>query len=111
MKRYTAALVSAMQGSTLDPEDRVGKKIMARVRSQRWDYTSFMFLSLKHLHAVLYDKDESESSATMEKELNALLVVETSSREAMISGKKDVPRRTQMHSPVSSVKAVISRRG
>ena len=33
MKRHTAALLSSLQGLTLDPEDRIGKQIVARVRS------------------------------------------------------------------------------
>jgi len=31
MKRFTAALLSSLQGLTLDPEDQIGKQIMARV--------------------------------------------------------------------------------
>jgi hypothetical protein len=31
MKRFSAALLSSLQGLTLDPEDQLGKQIMARV--------------------------------------------------------------------------------
>jgi hypothetical protein len=34
MKRFTTALLSSLQGLTLDPEDQIGKQIMARVSDQ-----------------------------------------------------------------------------
>jgi len=34
MKRFTAALLSSLQGLTLDPEDQIGKQIMSRVINQ-----------------------------------------------------------------------------
>jgi len=55
MKRFTAALLSSLQGLTLDPDDQMGKQIMSR-----------------HLHTVLHNNDDTESAITMETELEEL---------------------------------------
>ncbi|CAF4958473.1 unnamed protein product, partial [Rotaria sp. Silwood1] len=52
MKHYTAAFMSSLKALVIDPEDPIGKQIMAR-----------------HLHAVLHNNDNIESVATMESEL------------------------------------------
>ena len=44
MKRFTAALLSSLQGLTLDPENRIGKQIMAQVNHHQSSFTNTHFL-------------------------------------------------------------------
>ncbi|CAF0977745.1 unnamed protein product [Rotaria sp. Silwood1] len=68
MKRCTAALLSSLQGLSIDPEDHIGKRIMAR-----------------HLHAVLHDNDNTETTITTENELDTLLSTNNNTKEMITS--------------------------
>ncbi|CAF4043196.1 unnamed protein product, partial [Rotaria sp. Silwood2] len=73
MKRCTAALLSSLQGLSIDPEDHIGKRIMAR-----------------HLHAVLHDNDNNETAITTENELDTLLSTNDTTTEMITSGTTDM---------------------
>jgi Lon protease-like protein len=68
MKRFTAALLSSLQGLTLDPEDQIGKQIMAR-----------------HLHAVLHESDDQESAITMDTETDTFAPPSDHTKEIITS--------------------------
>ncbi|CAF2815635.1 unnamed protein product [Rotaria sp. Silwood2] len=66
MKHYAAALMSSLKALVIDPEDQVGKQIMAR-----------------HLHAVLRNNDDGETIATMESELEQFNIAPSSNDNNM----------------------------
>ncbi|CAF1478208.1 unnamed protein product [Rotaria magnacalcarata] len=74
MKHFTPALLSSLQGLSIDPEDQIGKQIMAR-----------------HLHAVLHDTDNRELALTNDMELDNLRPTNDDNRREMItSDTKDI---------------------
>ncbi|CAF1064025.1 unnamed protein product [Rotaria sordida] len=73
MKRCTAALLSSLQGLSIDPDDHIGKRIMAR-----------------HLHAILHDNDNQETAITTENESNILLSTNDNIKEMITSGTTDI---------------------
>ncbi|CAF3776410.1 unnamed protein product [Rotaria magnacalcarata] len=68
MKHFTPALLSSLQGLSIDPEDQIGKQIMAR-----------------HLHAVLHDTDNRELALTNDMELDNLRPTNDDNRREMIT--------------------------
>ena len=46
MKHFNAALLSSLQGLALDPEDLIGKQLMARVRSMNISNVDLMRVDL-----------------------------------------------------------------
>jgi hypothetical protein len=71
MKRFTTALLSSLQGLTLNPDDQIGKQIMARVYYNQLSIIYFFYLIFfQHLQAVLQNTDDEESTVNMQKESN-----------------------------------------
>lgn len=65
--------MSSLKALVLDPEDNIGKQIMAQVSikkktHEKKNYFSSIFI-FKHLHAVLHNDDDKQSMAAMESEL------------------------------------------
>jgi hypothetical protein len=62
--------MSSLKALIIDPEDPIGKQIMARVSliKKHLIFIYFVFI-LKHLHTVLHNNDDKETVATMESEL------------------------------------------
>ncbi|CAF3259069.1 unnamed protein product [Rotaria socialis] len=68
MKHFTPALLSSLQGLLIDPEDQIGKQIMAR-----------------HLHGVLHDTDSRELALTNDMALDNLRLTKDDNRMEMIT--------------------------
>jgi len=69
MERLTPALLSSLQGLALNPEDSVGRQIMAR-----------------HLHAVLHVPDDEASAINMQTEPSTLPLATDNIKEIITSG-------------------------
>ncbi|CAF0857936.1 unnamed protein product [Rotaria sordida] len=66
MRHYSAALMASLKALVIDPEDQIGKQIMAR-----------------HLHAVLHNNDDRETVATMDSELEQFNIASLSNDGSM----------------------------
>ena len=80
MKHFTAALLSSLQGLTLDPENRIGKQIMARVNHHRSSFNNTKLL-FQHLHAVLHNTNNEDIASSMQMESSDQI------KETITSGK------------------------
>lgn len=87
MKRFTSALLSSLQGLTFNPEDQIGKQIMARVINYIFELFEFIFVFVKHLHAVLHEEDDKETAMTMDTKSDTFSSSNNSTKEIITSGK------------------------
>ncbi|CAF1174709.1 unnamed protein product [Adineta steineri] len=72
MKCFTPALLSSLQGLTLDPDDQRGKQIMAR-----------------HLHTVLHNNDDKQDVTRAENDLNMFPSTNNTTKQVMTSNACD----------------------
>lgn len=89
MKSFTMALLSSLQGLSIDPEDPIGKRIMARVSEKclRSYLNVNFYISLKHLHTVLHDHGNSEIAIPTELDFDTDESSTDKIDEMMTSGK------------------------
>ncbi|CAF4266153.1 unnamed protein product, partial [Adineta steineri] len=72
MKCFTPALLSSLQGLTIDPDDQIGKQIMAR-----------------HLHTVLHNNDDKQDVTKAENDLNMFPSTNNTNKQVMTSNACD----------------------